>query len=191
MINLKEEHNINQNKILKNDLIEKFLFIIEEIRDYYSSLNQITSTIFDKKNCLKKEINSININTIHSLIDEKENFEEEEEPYTLEDYFYYWLEKLEFDDNLLILTMMNIDKILSKKFILNQNNVKNVLFTSMVITQKFYDDINFKDKDYSKILGINPNELIEMEIEFLLLIDFSLYISEEEFTKYKYKIENY
>ena len=84
---------------------------------------------------------------------------------------------------------MNIDKILSKEFILTFSNVKNVLFTCMVITQKYYEDENFTDKDYSKIINIDANELIQMEIEFLSLIDFSLHISDEEFNKYKNKIK--
>ena len=85
---------------------------------------------------------------------------------------------------------MNIDKLLSKEFILTENNVKNVLFTSMVLTQKYYEDENFNDKDYSKIIGINTNELIKMQIEFLSLVDFSLHITDEKFAKYKYNLED-
>ncbi len=85
---------------------------------------------------------------------------------------------------------MNIDKLLSKEFILTSDNVKNVLFTSMIITQKYYEDENFTDKDYSKIVRLNPKELIKMEIEFLSMIDFSLYISDDDFHKYKGKIED-
>ena len=112
-----------------------------------------------------------------------------EDKFTLTDFLYFWVEQLEFEENLLILTMMNIDKILSKEFILTFSNVKNVLFTCMVITQKYYEDENFTDKDYSKIINIDANELIQMEIEFLSLIDFSLHISDEEFNKYKNKIK--
>ena len=175
--------------ITKSYLIETFIFIINEIQNYYSSLSQIIPTIFDIKNFTQKEENNVNISTIYSSNDENEDCIEESS--TLDDYVYFWIEKLGFNENLLILTMMNIDKILSKKFILNQNNVKNVIFTSMVITQKYYEDNIFKDKDYSKILGIDTNDLIEMEIEFLSLIDFSLYISEEEFNKYKDNLEKY
>ena len=85
---------------------------------------------------------------------------------------------------------MNIDRILAKEFILTDDNVKNVLFTCMVITQKYYEDENFKDKDYSKLVQLNAEELIKMETEFLSLIDFSLHISEEEFNKYKYRMKD-
>jgi len=60
----------------------------------------------------------------------------------------------------------------------------------MIITQKYYEDENFTDKDYSKIVRLNPKELIKMEIEFLSMIDFSLHISDDDFHKYKGKIED-
>ena len=59
----------------------------------------------------------------------------------------------------------------------------------MIITQKYYEDENFNDKDYSKLLKINVNDIIKMEVEFLSLIDFSLHITEEEFLKYKANLE--
>ena len=183
---------ISRTEMTKRDYIETILYIIKKILDYHSSLNQITPTLFDKKASLNENDDS---NMSNSTLSNEENnsnslIEKEEENLTLDDYFYYWADKLEFDENLLILTMMIIDKILSKEFILTSNNVENVLFTCMVITQKYDEDENFTDKDYSKIIKINTNELIEMEMELLSLIDFSLYISEEEFDKYKYKMKD-
>ena len=87
--------------------------------------------------------------------------------------------------------MMNMDKILaSPEFILTENNVKNVLFTCMIITQKYYEDENFNDKDYSKLVKIDVNDVIKMEVEFLSLINFSLHIPEEEFFKYQKSLED-
>ena len=151
---------ISRNEMKKNDFIETVLFIINKILDYSSSLDQIAPTLFDRKNIIKKCNEDISTSQSSN------------------------------DDNLLILTMMNIDKILAKEFILTDDNVKNVLFTCMVITQKYYEDENFKDKDYSKLAQLKAQELIKMEIEFLSLIDFSLHISEEEFNKYKYRMED-
>ena len=178
-----------RNEMTKSDFIETILFIINKILDYSSSLDQITPTIFDQK---RKVEEGDNIST--SQYSNEENattsFIGKEDKYSLADYLYFWVEKLEFNDNLLILLMMNIDKILAKDFILNEDNVKNVLFICMVITQKYYEDENFKDKDYSKLGQLNTEELIKMEIEFLSLINFSLHISEDEFIKYKYKMKD-
>lgn len=181
---------ISRKEMSKQDYIETILYIIRKILDYTSSLNKITPTLFDKKIYHNEDDDSDISTNISSNEDNNSNsIVSKEDKFTLTDYLYFWVEQLEFEENLLILTMMNIDKILSKEFILTFSNVKNVLFTCMVITQKYYEDENFTDKDYSKIINIDANELIQMEIEFLSLIDFSLHISDEEFNKYKNKIK--
>ena len=51
-----------------------------------------------------------------------------------------------------------------------------------------YEDETYNDKDYAKILDVTAEEMIQMEKEFLKIIDFSLFISEEEFNKYHKKM---
>ena len=192
MRNLKGVILFKKNEMTKNDFIETILFIIRKVLDYTSSLSQIAPSSFDHKE-QKEENDNDNMNTSQSSNEENENTcnlsLEKEDLFSLTDSLYYWAEIMNFNENLLILTLMNIDKILAKDFILSSDNVKNVLFTCMVITQKYYEDESFNDKDYSKILKISPKELIKMEIEFLSLLDFSLNISEEEFNEYKYKMK--
>ena len=192
MRNLKGALFFPKSEMSKKDLIETVLLIINKILDYTSTLNQITPTIFDKNYLVQNKDNESNISTSQSSNDESgyDSNIEKDDQFTLTDYLYLWVEKLEINSNLLILTLMNIDKLLSKEFILTSDNVKNVLFTSMIITQKYYEDENFTDKDYSKIVRLNPKELIKMEIEFLSMIDFSLHISDDDFHKYKGKIED-
>ena len=192
MRNLKGALFFPKSEMSKKDLIETVLLIINKILDYTSTLNQITPTIFDKNYLVQNKDNESNISTSQSSNDESgyDSNIEKDDQFTLTDYLYLWVEKLEINSNLLILTLMNIDKLLSKEFILTSDNVKNVLFTCMIITQKYYEDENFTDKDYSKIVRLNPKELIKMEIEFLSMIDFSLHISDDDFHKYKGKIED-
>ena len=173
----------------KEDLIETILMIIYRIIEYTSSLEQKTPSIFNK-NYYQQEIDSDKLSTSSSSNEENLNFQTnlKEENYTLHDYFYYWIKKLEFNENLLILTMKNLDKLLAKDFILTDDNVKNILFTCMIITQKNFEDENFNDKDYAKILEVSTKDIINMQVVFLDYIDFSLYISDEEFNKYKRKM---
>ena len=191
MRNLKGSFIIEKKVMSKNDLIETILFIINKILDYTSCLEKTTPTIFDQKN-QEGESDSGGISTSSSSNDESNNLiSEKEDILTLADFFYFWIEKLDFNENLLVLAMMNMDKILaSPEFILTENNVKNVLFTCMIITQKYYEDENFNDKDYSKLVKIDVNDVIKMEVEFLSLINFSLHIPEEEFFKYQKSLED-
>ena len=189
--------NMTQNGLIlpskemtKRDLIETILMIINKILDFTDTLEQRTPSIFDK-NYTHEELDSDKLSTGSSSNEDNitSKISQKDEEYTLTDYFYFWIKKLDFNENLLFLTMMNIDKLLDKEFILTDVNVKNVLFICMIITQKNYEDENFNDKDYAKILDVSTEELINMELNFLEFIDFSLYISQEEFNKYVLKME--
>ena len=177
-----------EEEMPKNGLIETILMIINKILDYTSTFEQKSPSIFDENKNIQNESDSDKLNTSSSSNDENVTFTDKNN--TLHDYFYYWVEKLDFNENLLILTMMNIDKFLAKNFLLTSNNVKNVLFSCMVLTQKSYEDETIYDKDYAKILKIKADELINMELEFLKIIDYHLYVSGEEFNNYKSRMVN-
>ena len=177
-----------EEEMPKNGLIETILMIINKILDYTSTFEQKSPSIFDENKNIQNESDSDKLNTSSSSNDENVTFTDKNN--TLHDYFYYWLEKLDFNENLLILTMMNIDKFLAKNFLLTSNNVKNVLFSCMVLTQKSYEDEIIYDKDYAKILKIKADELINMELEFLKIIDYHLHVSGEEFNNYKSRMVN-
>ena len=199
----KEEIRGNEKSIIfskkcdmtDDDLIETVLIIL--YMDYTNNLEQRTPSIFDQKNStnLEHEIDSDKLSTSSSSNEENINFEKNkknknDENLSLHDLFYFWIKKLEFNKNLLLLTMMNMDKLLSSDFILTEDNIKNVLFTCMILTQKNYEDNVYNDKDYAKLIDISTEDLIKMEIEFLKYINFSLYINEEKFNNYKRKMYN-
>ena len=57
-----------------------------------------------------------------------------------------------------------------------------------MITQKYYEDNSLNNKIYADLVGVNCDELLNMEMEYMNLIDFELFIKDDEFTKYKQKI---
>ena len=178
-------NNTSTDEMSKNDIIETILFIIEQILNYTSKLNQSTPSIFDKKE--KDEINDKSELTTDSTDPNSEEIENNAKyDKSLAQYLYYWTDKLNLNENLLLLMTMNLDKILeSQKIILSEKNVENVLYTCMIITQKFYEDDSFSDKDYSKLKKVDIDELINMQIELLNLIDYSLLIDEADLSRYK------
>ena len=179
-------NNTSTDDMSKNDIIETILFIIEQILNYTSKLNQSTPSIFDKKE--KDEINDKSELTTDSTDPNSEEIENNAkyDKLSLAQYLYYWIDKLNLNENLLFLMTMNLDKILeSQKIILSEKNVENVLYTCMIITQKFYEDDSFSDKDYSKLKKVDIDELINMQIELLNLIDYSLLIDEADLSRYK------
>ena len=179
-------NNTSTDEMSKNDIIETILFIIEQILNYTSKLNQSTPSIFDKKE--KDEINDKSELTTDSTDPNSEEIENNAkyDKLSLAQYLYYWTDKLNLNENLLLLMTMNLDKILeSQKIILSEKNVENVLYTCMIITQKFYEDDSFSDKDYSKLKKVDIDELINMQIELLKFIDYSLLIDEDDLLRYK------
>ena len=178
----------------KKDIIETILFILDQILSYTSKLNQSTTSIFDKKELEEKDSQEeLSTDFSDPPMDKTKEIERgpstKNEKYSLSELIYYWAEVLKFDENLLVLMTMNLDKILnSNLIILSDKNVENVIFTLMVITQKFYEDINFTDKDYSKVSKIECDDLINMQMELLDFIDYSLNNNEDEFKKYKIKM---
>lgn len=180
----------------KKDIIETILFLLEQILSYSSKLNQSTTSIFDKKEKPEKNVESeISTDFSDSTADKEKEKNESQSPildtekFSLSDLIYFWSDALKFDENLLILMTMNLDKILnSNLIILSEKNVENVIFTLMVITQKFHEDIIFTDKDYSKLKKIDCGDLINMQVELLDLIDYSLSVTEDEFKRYKNKM---
>ena len=178
----------------KKDIIETILFILDQILSYTSKLNQSTTSIFDKKEPEEKDSQEeLSTDFSEPPTDKNQEIErgptQKNEKYSLSELIYYWAEVLKFDENLLVLMTMNLDKILnSNLIILSDKNVENVIFTLMVITQKFYEDINFTDKDYSKVIKIECDDLINMQMELLDFIDYSLNNNEDEFKRYKIKM---
>ena len=51
-------------------------------------------------------------------------------------------------------------------------------------TNKFYDDNSFSNKDFSVVGGIPAQELLELEIEFMGMINYKLFISDDKFKDY-------
>ena len=91
---------------------------------------------------------------------------------------------LHIDNTLLVLSMMILDKVLANKFILTENNVHKMIFICFMETQKFYEDENFKNKDYALVCGVSVDELLLMEVSFMELINFNLFIKDEDYQNY-------
>ena len=177
-------------EMTKKDIIETILFIMRQILNYTSKLKETIPSVFDKKE--KEDKNALSdLSTCQSdSLSDKENDNCTEEKYTIDELINYWIEKLNFNEDMLYLMMMNLDKLLnSKKIILNDKNVENILFTCMVITQKYYEDVIFSDKDYSKLKNIEYDDLINMQMDFLETINYSLLINKDDLEQYKIKMK--
>ena len=174
-ISLKKNFQFN----IQNSLTTMFK-IINNILTYTSNKSK-TPTIFD-----------LNVN---QLLETDSESDDSEEDFIGKMKFETFIEKivyiLDFDDNLLILSLMVLDKFLTSKIILSESNVHKVFFTCLMETHKFFDDNTFTNKDYAKMCGVSVDDLLKMEIYFLESINFNLFIKDDDFIKYKNNFDQF
>lgn len=57
-----------------------------------------------------------------------------------------------------------------------------------MVAAKFYDDFYFKNNYYAKIGGINKNEINNLEVTFLEMVNYDLFVPPELFQMYSQKL---
>lgn len=60
-----------------------------------------------------------------------------------------------------------------------------------MLAAKFFDDFYYNNAYYAKIGGVQPNEINILEIDFLFHINFSLFVTKEEYEKYYKQLINH
>ena len=190
LMDIKENEDKPMNP---NHSLEIIFFILNKILDYTNDLEEKTPSKFDHYNhSQNQENNKSALSTSTSSSDNissEPDFCCELDKYDFEDFIIHSYTNLSFSSDLLILSMMNLDKLLSKNFILTPINIHKVFFLCMMETQKYYSDENFKNKDYAKICGITTDELLELELEFMNYMDFNIFIKDEDYKNYKKKLK--
>ena len=164
-----------------SNIIQIYLKIINRILDYTSDI-KCPSSIFDmnKQNNIETDSDSENEN--NSIIEKND----------IENFIIRCIQLLDIEEEILILSMMALDKLLKNNFLLCENNLHKVIFICIMETHKYYnDDFFISNNDYSKVSGIPTDELLNMELEFMNIIDFNMYINEEDYDNYCIKIKKY
>jgi len=78
-----------------------------------------------------------------------------------------------------------IDRIIvTGAIVLSSLNVHRLLITSIMLAAKFLDDLFYNNAFYAKLGGVSAIEMNTLEIEFLKLINFSLFVSPEVYNQY-------
>ena len=156
------------------------------------------SSFNSNDNSLIEKINSV----LESLIAENKNLENYKEnmkqqkksifyladvpEISVLDYLYRIQNYSDAEDNTFILGLIYIDKICeTASIVLSENNIHRILFMSILSAIKYNEDLYYDNKYYAKIAGISTKELKKMELEYLKLIKFELYVNKSKFDKYK------
>ena len=195
----------NINSFINNSVTTKEEIIENEFNSSFESEISSTNNINDEEEeemlseRIKNFAKSISI-IINELIDSNSKNENENEnkndifetkgipDISLYEYLIRIISYSNCEENTLILSLIYIDKI-SKIKQLNKFNIYKILFTSILISLKFYEDEIFTNSYYSQIAGVSEKELIIMEYDFFILLNFNLFIKEEIFNTFKNALE--
>ena len=94
--------------------------------------------------------------------------------------------KMQLATECIIVTLIYLEKLLLKsKVEIRYSNWKAILFTSILLASKFWEDICFWNVDYVEALGLYPLKSVNrMESEFVALCDYNIYVSAQMYENY-------
>ena len=177
------EENTSFNSEDSNTNAEEFNIDLEneKVKEREKMIKSISYILSEMININKTNKND---NTINDIFNPKKipNI-------SISDYLNRIIEYTNIEENTLICALIYIDSISNKKKI-TISNIYKILFSAVLISIKFNEDEIYPNNFYAKIAGVPNEELLQMEHEFLILINFNLLIDEKKYSSLKFAIEN-
>ena len=103
---------------------------------------------------------------------------------SIEDYINIIFKRTKMSLSTLIISIIYIDKFIELNgYILSLKNIHRILVASCLLSIKFNED-TISTKYYSKIVGINDNDLNILELYFYIKLKFSLLVDYECYKQY-------
>ena len=95
-------------------------------------------------------------------------------------------DKMQLATECILVSLIYIEKIMTKsKIEIRFSNWRPLVFTSILLASKFWEDICFWNVDYSDALNFYPLKSINrMESEFISLCDYNIYVGTELYANY-------
>ena len=154
-----------------------------------SNLLELLSIVTKKHEDYKKLMNILCIiigQTIENLIYcDDETIPKNKKGKNMTNYIKHFINKVNLEPSTLILSTMYLDRLCSKgKFKLNTNNACEIFLICLILAIKFNEEYFENNYYYSKIVGINNRNLNKLEKQALRIINFNLYVYEEQFKSY-------
>ena len=104
---------------------------------------------------------------------------------SIKDYIERIIKYSQAFKEIVIIILIYLDTICGKhKINLNYNNIHKLIFGAFIVAVKFHEDDCYSIKYYAKLGGISKKEAINLEYEFMCLIDFKLFVTQKLYEKY-------
>ena len=179
-----DDSPLNQNSSKVKDIPKKDIQEIE-INNIVKSVSEILKQIIENNN--EQPIKNDSIRKKHPSL-----YSEVPPKISIYEYVSRIQKYSAIEKNIIILGLIYIDRICDiNRLRLTNYNIHRILFISILIALKYNEDSIYSNKYYSEVAGVSLKELNSMESSFLELLDFKLFVSEEEFKKYNFYLENF
>ena len=106
-------------------------------------------------------------------------------PISLLDYLKRIIKFLNIEFSTLIISMIYIDRICKEKVYLNEFNIHRIMLIAIYVAYIYNEDCIHDNNYLSLVSGLKKEEMVLLENEFLDLIEFKLFVSNETFDEYK------
>jgi len=85
-----------------------------------------------------------------------------------------------------VLALVYIDRIIqsSPNFVVNSYSIHRLLITSVMLAAKFFDDHYYNNAYFAKVGGVAYAEMNSLEVEFLFMLNFDLFVTSETYKQY-------
>jgi len=84
-----------------------------------------------------------------------------------------------------VLCLVYIDRIIQcRRFIVNSYSIHRLLITGSMLATKFFDDHYYNNAYYAKVGGVTCEEMNSLEVEFLFMLNFHLFVSTRTYKLY-------
>lgn len=105
---------------------------------------------------------------------------------TIRDYLLRMEKYLRCSPECFVMALIYIDRFVNRNdgYKLTRYNIHRIIITSVVLAAKFFDDEYFNNAYYAKVGGLPCTEMNSLELEFLFLVEFSLHVTTEEYSRY-------
>ena len=161
---------------------------------FYSRINkELTDKVFlylislIKENKKLKNYNEVIMSQENLIFNSKDFFY-----LSLKDILIYLQKFFYLEDYILIGALIYIERFCrNASIVLTEYNVHKLLFTSILIAIKEFEDFYYENSFYSRTLGINEKDLNKLEFIFVTTLDFKLYINKIEYQRFKAYIFEY
>jgi hypothetical protein len=95
-------------------------------------------------------------------------------------------------DACFVIALIYIDRIIElRNIVLSRLNIHRLLIASVQVAAKYLDDLFYNNAFYAKLGGVSTQEMNILELEFLMMIGFSLHVKEEIYSAYHAELKCY